>query len=88
MQQEAATPAVPESSQPVAAEPSKPAVVKTTKPKVQSDEPQKAMSTLEAPASPLAGSKEQRLQQLLQQYKADQITPEQYHQQRAKIIAE
>lgn len=44
--------------------------------------------TFQAPASPVAGSKEQRLQQLLQQYKADQITPEQYHQERAKILAE
>lgn len=41
-----------------------------------------------APALPISGSKEQRLEQLLQQYKADQITPEQYHAQRAKILAE
>ena len=43
---------------------------------------------LEAPAMPIAGTKEQRLQQLLQQYKADQITPKEYHEQRARIIAE
>lgn len=43
---------------------------------------------LTAPALPISASKEQRLQQLLQQYKADQITPEEYHAQRAKIIAE
>jgi len=41
-----------------------------------------------APPAALSGSKEQRLQQLLQQYKSDQITPQQYHEQRAKIIAE
>ena len=40
------------------------------------------------PASPLSGSKEQRLATLLQQYKSDQITPQQYHEQRAKILAE
>jgi len=42
----------------------------------------------EAPALPISGSKEARLAALLQQYKADQITPQQYHEQRAKIIAE
>jgi FKBP-type peptidyl-prolyl cis-trans isomerase (trigger factor) len=43
---------------------------------------------LEAPASPISASKEARLAELLTQYKADQITPEQYHTQRAKILAE
>ena len=33
-------------------------------------------------------SKDQRLADLLQQYEANQITPEQYHTQRAAIIAE
>jgi len=32
-------------------------------------------------------AKEQRLDALLQQYRADQITPQQYHEQRAKIMA-
>lgn len=40
------------------------------------------------PPTPLSGSKEERLGQLLKQYKADQITPAEYHEQRAKIIAE
>ena len=39
-----------------------------------------------APALP--ASKTERLAVLLQQYKADQITPQQYHAQRAAIIAE
>jgi hypothetical protein len=43
---------------------------------------------LKAPPSSLAGDKEQRLQDLLRKYRADQITPEEYHQQRAKILAE
>jgi hypothetical protein len=33
-------------------------------------------------------AKDQRLEALLQQYRADQITPQQYHEQRAKILAE
>jgi hypothetical protein len=42
------------------------------------------------PAVPtmLSGSKEQRLAELLQLYKSDRITPAEYHQQRAKILAE
>lgn len=43
---------------------------------------------IEAPALPISASKQARLGQLLDQYKADQITPEQYHQQRAAILAE
>lgn len=34
------------------------------------------------------GSKEARLDELLRKYKADEITPHQYHEERAKIIAE
>lgn len=47
-----------------------------------------SFTPLTPPPSPLPASKSQRLQALLEQYKADQITPEQYHSQRAKIIAE
>ena len=43
---------------------------------------------LEGPALPISAEKHQRLQQLLQKYQADEVTPEQYHQQRAKILAE
>jgi hypothetical protein len=43
---------------------------------------------LPAPPSPVSASKEQQLQNLLQQYTSDQISPEQYHQQRAKILSE
>ena len=42
----------------------------------------------EAPPLEISGSKEARLQALLVAYKADQITPEQYHIERAKILAE
>ena len=56
-----------------------------------------AMATPAAPATPAEpaapttlapGSKEARLAELLQLYKADRITPTEYHEQRAKIIAE
>jgi hypothetical protein len=43
---------------------------------------------LEAPPSSLSASKETRLAELLQRYKADQITPQEYHTQRAAILAE
>jgi translation initiation factor IF-2 len=39
-------------------------------------------------AAPPATAKEQRLAELLRRYKADEITPLQYHTERAKIIAE
>jgi len=41
-----------------------------------------------APPLPISPSKEAQLQSLLQQYKSDQITPEQYQIERAKILAE
>ena len=41
---------------------------------------------LEAPALPIPADKQTQLADLLRQYRADQITPEQYHMQRAKIM--
>ena len=41
-----------------------------------------------APPLPISPAKEAQLQGLLEKYKADQITPEQYHAERAKILAE
>jgi hypothetical protein len=40
-----------------------------------------------APPLPISPAKEAQLQGLLERYKADQITPEQYHTERAKILA-
>jgi hypothetical protein len=41
------------------------------------------------PVAPLVtGSKAQQLQLLLERYRADQITPQEYHEQRARILAE
>jgi hypothetical protein len=42
---------------------------------------------LQGPDVLISGEKVQRLHALLQQYKADQITPEQYQSERAKILA-
>ena len=56
---------------------------------------QKQIKSQPAPAAPPAAaapagpqSKEQRLADLLRRYNADEITPLEYHTERAKIIAE
>jgi hypothetical protein len=43
---------------------------------------------IESPASPLSGSKQAKLADLLARYRADSITAQEYHAQRAAIIAE
>jgi hypothetical protein len=43
---------------------------------------------LQSPPLPISAAKEQRLHQLLEQYRADLLSPEQYHAARAKILAE
>lgn len=40
-----------------------------------------------APPLPISVEKQQKLGDLLRKYQADEITPEQYHEQRAKILA-
>ena len=40
------------------------------------------------PPLPISIAKQQRLAELLRKYKADEITPAQYHQERARILAE
>ena len=47
-----------------------------------------SFKALPSPESPLNSDKQHRLAELLQRYKADQITPEQYHEERAKILNE
>jgi hypothetical protein len=42
---------------------------------------------LEGPPLPISSEKHQRLTDLLQRYKSDQVTPEQYQAERAKILA-
>lgn len=43
---------------------------------------------LAVPASPVPATKEQQLAELLQRYKADEITPQEYHAERARILAQ
>jgi len=42
---------------------------------------------LEGPPLPISSEKHEKLNELLQRYKADQVTPEQYQTERAKILA-
>ena len=46
------------------------------------------MKPIAAPPLPINASKQDRLAALLQKYQADQITPDEYHSQRAAILAE
>ena len=67
------------------AEKNKPAE-STAKPQAQKTKP--VVQPLEAPPLPISTEQDKRLQELLQKYKADQITPEQYQAERAKILGE
>ena len=50
--------------------------------------PVSTLPPLTGPPSSLSAAKQQKLDQLLQLYRADQITPQEYHAQRAKILSE
>jgi uncharacterized protein YnzC (UPF0291/DUF896 family) len=43
---------------------------------------------MQPPPPTISADKQTRLTELLQKYKAEQLTPEEYHQQRVKILAE
>jgi len=83
-------------TQPVAISPVKPAPP-AVKPEVMSPPNQidanypgkeLGLKPIVAPPLPISAAKEAQLQALLERYKADQITPEEYHSQRAAILAE
>ena len=46
------------------------------------------LKPIETPLLPISAAKEAQLQALLAKYKADQITPEEYHRRRAEILAQ
>ena len=46
------------------------------------------LKPIESPLLPITAAKEAQLQALLAKYKADQITPVEYHNQRAEILAQ
>lgn len=79
-----AAPAAPEKSVATTTPAAKPA---TVTPPVATTPPPTTIPTAKVTA-PLAGSKEERLAELLRRYRADAITPLEYHTQRAKILAE
>jgi hypothetical protein len=58
---------------------------KPTPPKVMSA---RGLPPIESPAPTISAAKQQQLQELLQLYQADKISPRDYHDQRAKILAE
>ncbi|MCL5095927.1 MAG: hypothetical protein M1608_00025 [Candidatus Omnitrophica bacterium] len=74
------------------ARPEKMAQPAPSTPKTGKPAPSVAQPSSAAPAAKgaltAAQSKEKRLADLLELYKADKITPHEYHQQRAKILAE
>lgn len=47
-----------------------------------------AAALMDAPPAAVSVAKQQRLNEVLARYKADKLTPEQYHAERAKILAE
>ncbi len=47
-----------------------------------------AFKPIELPPLPISTEKAQRLTELLQKYKADEISPDQYQTERARILAE
>jgi hypothetical protein len=53
----------------------------------QVPEPRQRYTLPPGPPAPVSADKVQKLDTLLQQYRADRITPEQYQQERAKILA-
>ncbi len=61
---------------------------KPTKKESKKAPPAPVYAPIPGPPPPVSADKEQRLHALLLQYQADQLTPQQYHEQRAKILAE
>jgi hypothetical protein len=47
-----------------------------------------AFPPIQPPPPGISADKDARLAELLRKYKADELTPEEYHQQRAKILSE
>lgn len=71
------------------AEPAKPAKpAKKAKPEPAKVDATVTLAPMEGPASSLPATKDQALRALLDQYKAEKISAEEYHQQRSKILAE
>lgn len=74
-------------TQPYTAAPQRP-VAQTQMQMPPTKAPAQTVLTMPAPPTGLSATKQEKLDHLLQLYRADQITPEEYHDQRAKILAE
>jgi hypothetical protein len=49
--------------------------------------PELGLKSIEAPYVPISEAQQAQLQDLLAKYKANEITPAEYHRQRAEILA-
>ncbi len=84
----AGTNTAPAKPKPTASKPeAKPAVEKAPK-KPAAVKGAPVFPPIQGPPSPVSVDKQQRLAELLRKYKADELTPEEYHVQRAKIMSE
>ncbi len=77
---QARPPSTAQAKPPPAAPPERPAQVKA--------KPEEVKTAAEPLPTNRSKSKQQRLDELLEAYKKDQLSPSQYHEQRAKILAE
>ena len=50
--------------------------------------PSQGFQPMQGPGVNISSAKQQQLNDLLRRYQSDEITPAQYHQERAKILAE
>jgi hypothetical protein len=82
-------PATPAKAQPEAAQARKEAEqAAEAQAKVKQAQATAGFKAIAGPPLPISDSKEARLQELLKKYKADEITPDEYHKQRTAILAE
>lgn len=61
---------------------------KEAKAKAKSAAKDSVVPPVVSPDLPISADKQMRLNALTEQYKADKLTPQEYHEQRAKILAE
>jgi len=65
-----------------------PASAKPAKRQAPTFQPAQPFQTLQGPPLPISADKQSKLADLLRKYQADLVTPSQYHEARAKILAE
>ena len=58
------------------------------KKKKKTMKPSQGFQPMQGPAVNISSAKQQQLNDLLRRYQSDEITPAQYHQERAKILAQ